>query len=179
MRLASGRGSAAEHRIDASGRAGRRAKQSGGVAKHRGGLSVGATRIIVAEDGGDDARLSVGATRIIVAEDGGDNARPCALLRGEGHRAKPDGRRSVTMRAVIARDHMKMWLPALAVCTDAPTVRNLTTTHTFTHAPGPNTGRRRGDRTQTGTRTSRHHRRITPQRTTSPNISRRSTRPRH
>ena len=39
---------------------------------------------------------------------------------------------------------------------------NLKTTHTFTHTPGPNTGRRRGDRTQTGTRTSRHHRRITP-----------------
>ena len=29
--------------------------------------------------------------------------------------------------------------------------------HTFTHTPGPNTGRRRGDRTQTRTRTSRHH----------------------
>ena len=47
---------------------------------------------------------------------------------------------------------------------------------THLHTGTANTGRRRGDRTQTGTRTSRHHRRITPQRTTSPNISRRSTR---
>ena len=52
-----------------------------------------------------------------------------------------------------------------------PQVPNLRTTHTFTHTPGLNTGRRRGDHIQTGTRTCGHHRRITPHRTTPPNIS--------
>ena len=53
----------------------------------------------------------------------------------------------------------------------------LKATHTFTHTTEPSTGRRGDDRIQTGTRTSRHHRRITSHRTTSPNtISRQRTR---
>ena len=49
-------------------------------------------------------------------------------------------------------------LPDVDVWSDRPP--NLKTTHTFTHThTGANTGRRRGDRTQIGTRTSRHRRR--------------------